>query len=204
MMTSLPVARAALKAALQSAADRFEDPAGLDTLLARSLVDLSMDAPHWQLHMVALQAGVATYAAPAEALRAGALFWGTDERVPQWAPEYAGPKPRARLVREDGAPGIEFDPSPTAKQIRLWGSTATVRLAYPHVLDAETSTLTPSQGNALLLRAQAEAMRTLAASGVVQPIQRHQGLGASLPTNSTPRALLEYFLHEYREAVRRG
>lgn len=204
MITSLPVARTHLKAALQSTADRFEDPVGLDVLLSRSLVDLSMDAPHWQLHTVALQAGVATYAAPADALRAGTLFWGTEEPVPQWSPLYAGPRPRVRLVRDDGAPGVEFDPPPTAQQIRQWGEAATVRLAYPHVLDATTSTLTPAQGNALLLRAQAEAMRTLAASGVVQPIQRHQGMGASLPTNSTPRALFEMFMHEYREAVRRG
>lgn len=202
MITNLATARAALKAALLSAADRFPDPEGLDALLQRSLLDVSRDAPRWRLHEMALQAGVATYPAPADAHRVGVLFWGPSERIPQWSPEYAGPAPRARLVKTDAEPTLELDPPPTARQIQRWGATGTIRLGHPQELTAETTTLTPMQGRALILRAQAEAMKTLAASGVVTPIQRHQGMGASQPGNSTPAALAEQFMAEYREVIR--
>lgn len=200
MITDRPSALVALKEALQAAACKFDDPA-LERCLDTAFAALNRDWPRWRLHEFDVALGEVRYPAPAGALRASVLFWGTDERIPAWSPEYAGPKPTVRLVDSEAGKQIEISAAPTGRQLMRWGSRATVRLAWAHELTAEATTLEGLQPHALLLRAQAEAMRALANAGVVQPIQRHQGMGASLPSGSTPAALAQEYLREYRELV---
>jgi hypothetical protein len=200
MISSRATALDLLRDRLHTAANRFTD-AVLEHCLDVALAAISRDWPIWWLHELEILPGQRCYLVPDATMRVGVLFWGADLRLPIWAAEYAGPMPSVRLSSAEGGKCIEFSPPPTATQVMRWGARATVRLARAHELTAESTTLHDLQSHALLLRAQVEAMLALANGGVVQPIQRHQGMGASLPGNSTPAALAQQLLLAYRELV---
>jgi hypothetical protein len=202
MIETLADAETALGESLGAAAARFEGQLG--RLLLAALSALDKDRPRLLAGEITLTPGTGTYPAPAGLVALSIHEWGMNDRARQWDADYAGPPPRV-LVHHDGPTAwILFRPAPTARQVMVWGSVFRFRYRARHVLDESTSTLRPEDAPLLILRAKAEAMQDLAASGVVQPIQTHKGMGASLPANGTPAALAKDFLDEYRRRLHAG
>ena len=200
MISNLVDAETALARSLGKAADRFDGE--LARLLGIALAALNTDRPRNRTGEITLTAGGLMYDAPADLLALSLIEWGANDATPQWDPRYAGPMPRVSAQQDDAGPVLLFRPAPTHRQIVAWGSVFRFRYRARHVLTNDESSLTPEQAALLLLRAQAQAMQELAVSGVVQPIQLHKGMGATMPSNGTPAALAAQLMDAYGRQVR--
>lgn len=152
-----------------------------------------------------LQAGVATYDAPADLVLPKSSYWGValTQEKPWCAPRT--PLPALRLVESDTASVLQLTPAPTVEQIAALG------VAYPFwyiaayvVPDTGDSDVTDAEVDLILLRAKVEAMRELAIRSSSAPVtlRTSQGAGGSgTARNQTPRALYQAFLDEFKAAA---
>lgn len=154
---------------------------------------------------LALSAGVAEYAAPADMVRVKASPWGVTEqnRDPWGAPR----EPLPRLDQVDAPEGgylIRLNPAPTAAQLRAFGAEMPIYYLAHHAVPASgTGTITEREVDLLLLRAKVEALREASIRNANKPVtlRAGQGMGdAVMSKNTTPPALYEQFLREYNEA----
>lgn len=201
MFQDIEGAKRELGQALGATLERFEEKAHRESLLAAALGDLSRDRPRVLRDELQLTPDLSTYEAPEDFAGLSVHDWGRPE-VPQWDAQFAGPMPRITSRYDGETHWIEFQPAPSHRQVLAWGSVFKFRYRALHRLDEDGTTLAPADRDLLILRAVAEAMQRMAASGVVQPVQVHRGMGASLPANGTPAALAEQLMQEYRHRAR--
>ncbi|MBA1147427.1 hypothetical protein H0Z60_10200 [Ectothiorhodospiraceae bacterium WFHF3C12] len=195
-----------LKAALGQAAQKFDatNDADFKRYLDRAALALARKRPRTKLGSITLTAGEALYTPPADLAAIKSPLWGMAKRreTKPWQVGHPGRLPWPRLVETDNGVRICIEPAPTAEQITQLGAEYSLYYYAAHrISDTESeTTVAAADRHLLILRAMIEAMRELAASGSVEPVQLHRGMG-STPRNGTPQALQEALSQAYeREA----
>ncbi len=174
--------------------------AALDRLLDVALVDLTRARPRLLWGSISVQPYVTTYPAPPDLVSLGVWDWG--RHTQPW--DLPTPLPRVSVRRDGADRWIELLPAPCAALVNTLGATLRFRYTAAHELTDDGCTAAPEDHWLLILRATAEAMQMLAVAGVVDPVQLHRGMGASIPSNSTPAAIHDLLLRKYREGVARA
>lgn len=192
-----------LKRSLQDAAEQFNAAGDEDfeRFLSVAAVAMQDKRPRTQLGQVAIAAETARVPLTLPDFhRYKTHVWGSRAPAP-WDPAYPGALPRICAVNEGNAWALVFDPPPTTRHIATYGSTFRFWYFSTHALslDAAQTTLAPADRPLLLLRAQAEAMRELTMRSVHRPVSLRDGYSGA-PRNSTPAALYEALLEEFRAA----
>lgn len=185
------------RAQLGKCAARFASDDDLARHLRNAADRLSGKCPRWASAGIALTAGVADYAAPADLYGGPTTDWGRYPARQPWDDDFLGYPPRLLMVYVADALKIRLIPEPTAAQLTAWGSTLTYRYLTRHRIDDDVVTFTELQRALVLLAALVEAMRDLAADTTV--VQLQKGL-AGLPTAGTPAYLYEKLLLELERA----
>ncbi|MFP4245399.1 MAG: hypothetical protein ACLFRJ_10010 [Ectothiorhodospira sp.] len=199
MMLTRTAIRAEYESSLGATASRFT-PEALDRHLDAAVQSLGYIAPLSRSDTLFLEPGTGVYPAPEDLIRPISHTWGTTAQP--WDTAYAGPRPRLLSTLEPDGPRLQISPVPTHRQVIQWGAELHYRYVAGHRLTDSTSTIPLRFAGALRLRAQLEAMRELAAAGVTDPIQLHNGMGASMPANTTPAGLMEALRKAWQEEAR--
>ncbi|MFW6340653.1 MAG: hypothetical protein ACOC0Q_07275 [Wenzhouxiangella sp.] len=196
-----------LRASLHDAAQYFHGTetnpdADLERHLIAAAADLAERRGITHLAELEIEAGVSRYTGlPTDIVYIKTLLWGSQERTMPWSDSHPGPLPRARLAREQDAPVLYLTPAPTEHQIAALGS----RYAFFYGASYWTGNLSDAlelsatERSLLLLRAQAEACRELAMQNMTRPVETRTSL--SMPRNSTPGALWQALMDEFRRRV---
>lgn len=194
-----------LKASLHDSGKVFvaADDADFKRFLTQALPDMQFKRPVSRLATVTLVADQSRYAMPAADFAAFKVSeWADPRRAPKpWEPGYPGAVPRVCAEWDGLAWWVVLDPAPTLALLACYGASLRFWYFARHVL-GETSgetTVNELDRGLLLLRAQAEAMKELAIRNASKPVQLRDGLSGA-PRNSTPAALAEQLLTEFREA----
>lgn len=190
---------ARLKGSLLDSVRAFAD-ADLERHAETALAALSQIKPKRCVIAVNLVAGRSLYPCPANLRGIHACYWGRGHKaaVQPWADNYAGKLPEWSLTyNEAGVRFLRASPAPTFSQINELGSYA--ELEYQ--ADWQWGD-TAGMENLLMLRAQAEAMRELAAKNATTAYNIREGISAT-PKNGTPAYLYEQLLQEFERLAGR-
>jgi hypothetical protein len=190
-------ANATLNAILRESGKKFE-PAELERFINAALSDLGRVKPLKLLGELALVADQALYDAPADLVEPLYSNWGKAELSSNkpWNGDWPGRLPRLGMVRQSGVRMLELDPAPTQRQINLIGSAYAYHYRGSYVLgDTEEVTTVPAAlEQALLVRAAAEAMLSLAMGGVTKPVMLGKAGVGGMPKNGAPAFLADELL----------
>lgn len=188
-----------LKASLLDSAKLFRDT-DWPLLVELALADLSRRSPRHARCELQLQADRDEYPAPPDLVGVQAMLWGVNYKAhrPAWEPGYPGVLPQVTVIGSPGARSLLLTPAPTGAQIASLGARCPIRYTADHLLtdDAAVCTLSAGQLQLLLLRAQAEAMRTMSMHNISRPAQMRDGMN-QFPRNSTPGALYHELMAEF-------
>jgi len=196
-----------LKASMPGSDVVFSAPADADYIrqLDAAALDFSRVRPRTLVGAVTLSADISEYDAPGDLVRLKFPLWGINEKRARkpWESNYPGRLPRAYIVQ--GATGLQLslEPAPNAAQIADLGSSYKFYYFAAHTIDtnATNTTILPADRGLLLLRAQAEAMKELAARNSHKPVKMRDGMN-STPRNGTPAALYEQLMDAFEAQVR--
>ena len=198
-----------LKASLQDAAAVFTAASDGDFKRHIKTAALAFGGkrPRTLVGSITLVTDQAQYAAPAGFHAFGSALWGIapKARAQPWEKTYAGRMPAVRVIETDGDPdarSLQLDPPPTGGQINALGSDFRFYYYGMHDVNATAASTTIAAGDRglLLLRAQAEAMRELAARNITKPIIMREGM-SSQARNGTPSYLYEKLMDEFQAAA---
>ncbi|MBU1692290.1 MAG: hypothetical protein KJ958_05485 [Gammaproteobacteria bacterium] len=192
-----------LKASLNDAAGVFTAAADADFIrhLDMSALDLGRFRPRTMLGSITLTAEKVDYPAPTDFLSYKAAIWGTTRPKP-WDKTWPGKLPEARVAENTGALELHLIPAPNATQIAVLGSTYKFYYFARHAIGATAAntSVQPGDRGLLLLRAQAEAMKELAARNVKKPVQMRDGISGGAK-NGTPAYLFEALMEQFERAA---
>jgi len=199
-----------LKASLQDAASVFTAAGDADFLrhLDKAAEDLVRFRPRIEKDSITLVADQADYAAPAALIRIRKILWGRDEqhtRMP-WESNYPA-IPEVSIYRDDTGKQLRLTPAPTAAQITDLGGTFAFLCNKLHVISedaagqAGATTVAEDDRGLLLLRAQAEAMKEMAARNIVKPVALRDNIGG-VTKNGVPAALYAQLLDDFERLGR--
>jgi hypothetical protein len=187
-------ASANLKAVLRESGDKFE-PAEIERFINAALSDLGRVKPLQLLGELTLVADQALYAAPADLVAPLYSNWGKAELNSHkpWNRDWPGRLPRLGMVVQSDVRMLELDPAPTQGQLDLIGSTYVYHYRGSYALgDTEATTTVPADlDQALLVRAAAEAMLSLAMGGVTKPVLLGKAGVGGMPKNGAPAYLAD-------------
>lgn len=194
-----------LKASLHDAANVFTAAADADydRLFSVAARDLGRYRPLLLPGAIALTPDVLAYAAPADLIYFGHETWSTG-RLPQpWERAYPGPVPRVSVVGAPGARQLIFSPAPSALLLAVLGATFGFIYHAAHGIgtNAVDTTVSAADRGALILRAQAEAMREMAIRNTGKPITRIDSGFFGTPRNGTPSHLFTMLMDEFKGAL---
>lgn len=185
-----------LRSILGDAASKFVD-ADLHGFLSTAADALSRRLQPTNTATVQLVSGEASYPAPPDMIGTIETLWGRCPS-PAWSSDYTGPAPR--WWRGHGIDGSRLccAPPPTDDQIARYGATMSYRYGAAWRVTSQDVTVPDTLRELLILRALPEALRVLAVSGTVKPIQMHKGVGStglmSVAASGTPQALHDQFM----------
>ena len=173
-------------------------------------VDIALKAftrlrPHRQQVAVPWSFGGSDQDIPAEALRVAVVQW-SDRVISQWRTAgYLSPPAPLQASIVQGSNGAKLRLAAPLHGKAPSAGTVYVTLHTPHTLpltDADDipQTVPDADEDLLLLRAQAEAMRELAARGITKPVTLRDGQSQG-PRNGTPAAMQGRLLQEWQEAM---
>lgn len=195
-----------LKNSLHDAADIFTAAGDADYIrhLDMAALGLTRWRPRTLVGTIDLVADTALYTAPDDLSAIKSHLWGIaplPARRP-WEKGYTGRLPDLRLTEVDGVRALCLEPSPTAAQIGMLGSSFRYYYFARHsvAVSADQTTIRAGDRGLLLLRAQAEAMREMAMRNIKKPVQMRDGL-ASAPKNGTPTALYQVLMEEFERVA---
>lgn len=192
-----------LKASLQDAADVFTAANGtdFDRHLDMAALDLARVRPRTLVGSITLVADQVGYATPADFHSFKSSLWGLSRPQP-WEKTWPGRLPDVFAAEESGAIKLQFAPAPTAAQIAVLGSTFKYYYFAKHTIDASAAntTVKAADRGLLLLRAQAEAMKEIAARNSKKPVQMRDGMSGT-PRNGTPIYLFEALMEQFEKAA---
>lgn len=193
-----------LKASLHDSGKVFvaADDADFKRFLAQALPDMQFKRPVSRLASVDLLADQSRYAMPVADFAAYKLSeWADPRRAPKpWEPGYPGPVPRIATEWDGADWWVVLDPAPTLALLACYGTQLRFWYFARHVLGetSDETTVNELDRGLLLLRAQVEAMKELGIRNASKPVQLRDGLSGT-PRNSTPAALAEQLMTEFRE-----
>lgn len=196
--------KSALSASLKEAvSSKFTDP-DFERHLKLAALDLGRKRERTLVGSVTLVADQAEYAAPADLLRPKMGLWGRAQRNTgrHWEGGFLRRLPMLRKVELGGAVMLSLDPAPSADEIAMLGSDYRFYYYAGHVISetaAKTSVHEADRG-LLLLRAQAEALKELAARHATKPVQLRDGMGQG-SSNGTPAALFKQLMDMFEAAA---
>lgn len=192
-----------LKASLNDAAGVFTAAADADFIrhLDLSALDLSRFRPRTLLGSITLTADKYDYPAPADFLSYKTAIWGTTRAQP-WEKNWPGKLPDARVAENAGARELHLLPAPTESQIAILGAVYKFYYFARHAISATaaSTSVQPGDRGLLLLRAQAEAMKELAARNAKKPVQMRDGISGGTK-NGTPAYLFEALMEQFERAA---
>lgn len=194
-----------LKTSLHDTAKVFvaADDADFKRFLQQALPDMQFKRPLSRLGSITLVADQAQYAVPVSDFAAYKLHdWADPARAPKpWQPGYPGSVPRVIDAWDGSAWWLVLQPAPSSALLACYGSTLKFWYFARHILSdtAGQTTVNELDRGLLLLRAQVEALKELAVRNASKPVQLRDGMSGT-PRNSTPAALAEQLLQEFREA----
>lgn len=193
-----------LAESLHDAASIFtaEDGGDFRRLLDAAAQDMGRVRPRTLLGMLSLVVDQEAYAAPADILMFKSALWGVGRTSRPWERSWCGYLPNVRLAMNGGVRELHLLPAPTAQQISVLGATYKFYYFAAHIVSANAAQTTISQGDRglLLLRAQAEAMRELAARNMHKQVSMRDGISGGT-RNGTPTYLFETLMHEFESRV---
>lgn len=193
------------KASIKDAATVFAAASDADFKrhLATAALDFARKRPRTLVGALTLVADQPEYDPPAGFERFKSSLWGIAPaaKAQPWEKTYPGRLPDVRDVELDGDKKLYLDPPPTAGQISTLGSDFRFYYYAAHAIgaDAADTTIKASERGLLILRAQAEAMRELAARNVAKPVQMREGMSGQ-SKNGTPTYLFEQLMREFEAA----
>ncbi len=197
---------AAHKASLQDCSSVFTaaDDADLKRHIAKAATDFARVRPRTLVGSFALVAEQSDYAAlPSDFHLFKSAIWGVPAPGARpWDCNWPGRLPDFGTGEIDGVRKIVLTPAPTGAQIATLGATYRYYYAARHTVHATNGALTTireGDRHALLLRAQAEAMREMTFRNVHKPVQIMAGT-QSQPRNGMPSYLFEMLMDEF-EAI---
>jgi len=192
-----------LKASLQDAVEVFTatDDADFKRHLARAAEDFGRRFPRRVRGSVTVEADVAEYPAPAGLVRPLRATWSDTARrnYRPWDRAWPERDPRLSLEEDDtGGRVLVLSPPPSAAQITQLGATFPFVYEAGHQIgtDASDTTIPADRRGLLLLRAQAEAMKEMAARNIQKPVKMGDGQGGA-PRNGVPAALHKQLMDEF-------
>lgn len=194
-----------LQGSLQDAANAFTAASSADFKrhLKAAALAFSRKRRRTLTGTLTLVADQAQYACPDALVAFKSALWGLASTIDPrpWEKSYPGRLPDAVVVEASGVRKIELRPAPTAAQISQLGSEYRYYYFAGHEVgaDAAQTTIHAGERQLLLLRAQAEAMRELAARNIVKPMAVRDGL-TQTPRNGTPSYLYHELLAEFEAA----
>lgn len=165
-----------------------------------ALQALSQIKPKRCFTVISLVSGRSLYRCPVNLNGIHACHWGRAHKaaVQPWEDHYAGRLPEWSVTHnEAGVRFLRANPAPTFQQIGALGSSA--ELEYR--ADWQWGDIQGME-NLLMLRAQAEAMRELAAKNATTAYNIREGISAT-PKNGTPAYLYEQLLQEFERLAGR-
>ncbi|WP_024303316.1 hypothetical protein [Pseudogulbenkiania sp. MAI-1] len=168
-----------------------------------AVADFSRYRPLEMVDTLALQAGLALYPCPAELTVVLGCDWGRDAKLTldPWDNRWPGALPAIRVMRQGENRVLYLTPAPSARQISLLGSACTYRYGAAHMVSETDGTLADQDVPLVVLRAQAEALRELAAKHTTVPYQVRDGISAT-PRNGTPSYLHTVLMDEFERRVK--
>jgi len=166
-----------LKASIGTTAAEFTTAADADFKrhLSYAARDYSRFRPRTLLDTLTLVADQGDYDAPADLLAVKTSEWGRSERerVALWDRTAVHELPRL----SSAAGKVWLTPAPTAAQIGCFGSAYKYFYFAAHLVDESTVTVPDGDEALLIVRAQAEVAKELAARGMTKPVAGwHNGL----------------------------
>ncbi len=193
-----------LESSLMDMASIFDG--NLFLLLSNALLDFSRVRRRTLAGKVALIAGQVVYDCPADFISFGVSYWGASQRqsIKPWEPGYPQRTPRARVMDSDNGKQLLFDAPPSAGQIASLGAEYAFTYYASHVIseDGDKTTVSVSDRDLLLLRAQAEAMRFMANRNIKKPVASREAISGQT-RNGTPAALYDFYLKQFNEMAAR-
>ncbi len=194
-----------LKASLNDAAEVFvaANDGDFSRHLDLAALDFARVRPRTLVGELLLVADQADYAAPADFHGFKCHLWGEKGRgVKPWEKAWPGQLPRVYAGEIGGALKLYLDPTPTAHQIALLGTGFKYFYFARHAIAADAADTTIREGDRglLILRAQAEAMKELAARNVGKPVSMRDGI-TNGPRNGTPAALYQGLMDLFERAA---
>lgn len=165
-----------------------------------ALAALSQIKPKRCTTVVSLVVWRSLYPCPANLRGIHACYWGRAHKasVQPWEDHYAGKLPEWSVTHNAaGERFLRVSPPPTFQQINTLGGYAELE----YTADWEWDDV-QSMENLLMLRAQAEAMRELAAKNATTAYNIREGI-SSTPKNGTPAYLYEQLLQEFERLAAR-
>lgn len=187
------------KGSLLDSVRAFSD-ADLERHADISLSALSRIKPKHCITQISLVVGRCLYPCPANLISIHACYWGRGHKaaVQPWEDHYAGKLPEWSVTyNEAGIRFLRALPAPTFSQINTLGSYTELEFCadwqWDEIHGLETL---------LMLRAQAEAMRELAAKNATTAYNIREGISAT-PKNGTPAYLYEQLLQEFERLAGR-
>jgi hypothetical protein len=154
------------------------------------------------LGTLTLVADQQAYAAPVDILIFKSALWGVGRTSRPWERSWTGYLPDVRLAVNGSVRELHLLPAPTAHQISILGSAYKFYYFAAHIVSANAVETTIAQGDRglLLLRAQAEAMRELAARNLGKPVSMRDGISGGT-RNGTPTYLFEALMREFDSRI---
>lgn len=189
------------KKSLLDSVRAFSD-ADLERHVDIALQALSLIKPKLSATVLTLVGGRSLYPCPANLLAFQACFWGRANKaaVQPWDDGYVGKLPEWSVTHnEAGERFLRANPPPSFRQLSYIGSYAEIE--YRAAWDWEDVGI-GGMGHVLMLRAQAEAMRELAAKNATTAYNIREGISAT-PKNGTPAYLYEQLLQEFERLAGR-
>ena len=186
-----------LKTSLMDSAGLFLDE--LPQLLTIAAEDLARVRRRTLVGSIQLRPGKDIYLAPEDLMDYKLSIWGQQQRktMKPWQPKYPRQLPDVSVI--DGSPKyLVLSFIPTGGQIDLMGSEFRFFYFSNHHIDEDGSktTVSESERNLLLLRAQAEAMKWLSMRNVDKTVSaKHAISGAS--KGGVPAALYRILLEDW-------
>lgn len=187
------------KASLLDSVRAFAD-ADLERHAETALAALSHIKPKLCVTWVQLAAGRNLYPCPANCRAVQAAYWGRSHKAHSqpWQDDAVGRLPEWSVTyNEAGERFLRAHPAPSVRQLDILGSIAEIEYRADWRWDEVRG-----MENLLLLRAQAEAMRELAAKNATTAYNIREGISAT-PKNGTPAYLYEQLLQEFERLAAR-
>jgi len=195
---------------VQSLIDQLADSASVfenedfESFLDAAAADLSQYRPRLMNTSLTLLGDTELYTAPSDYISFHSSSWGKWERRRRkvWDENYPSYLPKIYFIEDAGEKKLFLSPAPSAEQISDFGSLYQFRYFATHIIstDGMKTSILNSDRHLLLLRAMAEAAKTMAMRNISKPVRLRDGLSNG-PRNGTPAALYKQLMDEFRAQV---